>query len=89
MGISKDLQGLLPSPVFANENRCFEDSLGEEGMALSCSKDGYFPVLQFLCTQDVYAREMVTQRQCQKAITVEIFCLLKNQKEFSPMLKIS
>lgn len=55
--MGKDLQGLLPSPVFANENRCFEDSLGEEGMALSCSEDGCFPVLQFLCTQDVCRRD--------------------------------
>lgn len=26
-------------------------------MALSCSEDGYFPVLRFLCTQDVCRRD--------------------------------
>lgn len=58
-------------------------------MALSCSEDGYFPVLRFLCTQDVCRRDGHSGTLPEGHHSGNILLAEEPKPKFSPTPKIS
>lgn len=58
-------------------------------MALSCSEDGYLPVLRFLCTQDVCRRDGHSRTLPEGHHSGNILLAEEPKTKFSPTLKIS